>query len=177
MAGLVRVTDTGAAAMVVTATAAPVMAAMAAAEHLLAHVAVYGILTENGRILLMRRAGSGYHDGELSLPAGHLDGGEDVRSALVRELREELRIEADPAGCRLATVVHRAPEQPDDDYIDLFFTVASWTGTPVIGEPDQCTELRWADPDALPDDVIPYVAEALQAVRRGDTLLVGGWDT
>jgi 8-oxo-dGTP diphosphatase len=80
--------------MVVTVavTAAPAMAAMAAAERLLAHVAVYGILTENGRILLMRRAGSGYHDGELSLPAGHLDAGEDVRSALVRELREELRI-------------------------------------------------------------------------------------
>jgi ADP-ribose pyrophosphatase YjhB (NUDIX family) len=150
---------------------------MTAAEHLLARVAVYGILTENGRVLLMRRAGSGYHDDELSLPAGHLDGGEDVRSALVRELREELCIVADPARCRLTTVGHRAPEQPDDDYIDLFFTVGGWAGTPMIGEPDQCTELIWADPDALPDDVIPYVAEAMQAVRRGDTLLMGGWDT
>jgi 8-oxo-dGTP diphosphatase len=174
----VAVTVTVAVAVAVAVTAARVMAAtVTAAERLLAHVAVYGVLTENGRLLLMRRAGSGYHDGELSLPAGHLDAGEDVRSALLRELREELRIEADPAGCRLVTVGHRAPEQPADDYIDLFFTVGSWTGTPVIGEPDQCTELRWADPDALPDDVIPYIAEALQAVRRGDTLLVGGWDT
>jgi 8-oxo-dGTP diphosphatase len=153
------------------------MAAMTAAEHLLTRVAVYGILTRNGRILLMRRAGSGYHDGELSLPAGHLDGGEDVRSALVRELREELCIESDPASCRLVTVGHRAPEQPGDDYIDLFFTVGSWTGTPVIGEPNQCTELQWADPDSLPDDAIPYISEALRAVRRGDTLLTGGWDT
>jgi 8-oxo-dGTP diphosphatase len=170
----VRVAET------VTATAAAaatVRAMVTAAEHLLARVAVYGILAENGRVLLMRRAGSGFHDGELSLPAGHLDGGEDVRSALVRELREELCIEADPATCQLVTVCHRSPEQPGDDYIDLFFTVESWTGIPVIGEPDQCTELMWAGPDALPNDVIPYIVEALSAVRRGDTLLVGGWPT
>jgi 8-oxo-dGTP diphosphatase len=142
-----------------------------------AAVAVYGILTEDARILLMRRAGSGYHDGELSLPAGHLDGGEDVRSALVRELREELCIAADSGACRLALVVHRAPEVPQDDYIDLFFTVGEWSGTPVIGEPDRCSELTWADLAALPGDVIPYVAEALDAVRRGQTLLTGGWDT
>jgi hypothetical protein len=52
-----------------------------------------------------------------------------------------------------------------------------YAGTPVIGEPDRCSELSWADPDALPDDVIPYIAEALRAVRGGEPLIVGGWDT
>jgi 8-oxo-dGTP pyrophosphatase MutT (NUDIX family) len=36
--------------------------------------AVYGLLYGDGRLLLMRRAGSGYLDGRLALPAGHLDG-------------------------------------------------------------------------------------------------------
>lgn len=62
-------------------------------------VAVYGILRVEGRVLLMRRAGYGYHDGELSLPAGHLDGNEDVRTGLLRELREELTIEAERQTC------------------------------------------------------------------------------
>jgi hypothetical protein len=75
------------------------------------------------------------------------------------------------------TVVHRAPERPQEDYIDLFFTVGSWAGTPVIGEPDRCSELSWVDPDALPDDVIPYIAEAVRAVRSGEPLVTGGWDT
>jgi 8-oxo-dGTP diphosphatase len=163
--------------MAVGMATAAAMAGETTTERFRAAVAVYGVLVVDGRILLMRRAGSGYHDGELSLPAGHLDAAEDVRSALVRELREELRIEADPAACTLVTVGHRAPEQPQDDYIDLFFTVGAWTGRPVIGEPDRCSELSWADPDALPDDVIPYIAEALRAVRSGERLIAGGWDT
>jgi hypothetical protein len=51
--------------------------------------AVYGVLVDGDRMLLMRRAGSGYRDEELSLPAGHLDGAEDALTGLLRELREE----------------------------------------------------------------------------------------
>lgn len=141
-------------------------------------VAVYGILRAGTCVLLMRRAGSGYHDGELSLPAGHLDGGEDVRTALVRELAEELVIAVNPDDCRLSATAHRAPEHADDDeYVDFFFTIDRWIGTPAIGEPTKCTELVWADPQQLPPDVIDYVRRALQACDQGEPLVLAGWDT
>lgn len=141
-----------------------------------AAVAVYGIVGNRGEILLMRRAGSGYHDGELSLPAGHLDGGEDVRTALVRELAEELGIVVDPGDCRLCVVAHRAPETAADvEYLDLFFTVDHWTGTPRIAEPGKCTELLWAAPDKLPPDVIGYVSKALHAYAIDERLVLDGW--
>jgi 8-oxo-dGTP diphosphatase len=138
--------------------------------------AVYGVLEDGPRVLLMRRAGSGYRDGELGLPSGHLDGGEDALEGLVRELREELLISADPDSCRLAVVVHRAPESPgDDEYLDLVFRVSRWVGTPSIGEPDKCSELAWTDTTRLPSDVVDYVAAALDAMRRGEQLLLHGW--
>lgn len=138
--------------------------------------AVYGVLRSDDRVLLMRRAGSGYRDGELALPAGHLDGGEDAVAGLVRELREELTIAADPASCRLALVVHRAPESPrDDEYLDLVFTVGRFDGEPLIGEATKCTELVWADLRQLPHDVVDYVAVALDALRAGKPLLLYGW--
>ena len=140
-----------------------------------AAVAVYGLLIQDGRLLLMRRAGSGYHDGELSLPAGHVEAGEDVVAALIRELYEETAVQVSRECCELSLVSHRAPESPGDDYIDLFFTVSRWAGPPVIAEPDQCTELRWVDPAALPSDVIPYVATAIQTALRGERLLVTDW--
>jgi 8-oxo-dGTP pyrophosphatase MutT (NUDIX family) len=139
--------------------------------------AVYAVLTDHGRILLMRRAGSGYHDGELGLPAGHLDGGEDALAGLLRELHEELTVDADPDSCELAMVLHRAPEAPGEvEYLDLVFTVDSWRGTASIGEPGKCTELVWADPGALPADVVPYVRTALDALCAGMRLVRIGWD-
>jgi 8-oxo-dGTP diphosphatase len=138
---------------------------------------VYGILRADGRLLLMRRAGSGYRDGTLALPAGHLDGGEDAVSALVRELGEELGVAADPESCRLATVVHSGPEDADDEeYLNLFFTVGAWTGVPRIGEPDKCTELVWAEPARLPPDTIDYLPGVLDAIARGEPLVLARWE-
>jgi 8-oxo-dGTP diphosphatase len=54
---------------------------------------VHVFLTDTrGRILLMRRAGSGFADGQLGLPAGHIDLGETPTACAVREVREELGI-------------------------------------------------------------------------------------
>ncbi len=138
--------------------------------------AVYGLLRRDGRLLLMRRAGSGWKDGTLALPAGHLDGGEDAVAGLLRELAEEIGVVAERSACRLATVVHSAPAYPgDDEYLNLFFTVASWTGTPTNREPDKCTELVWADPAALPADTIDYLPPVLAAVEAGAPLVLAGW--
>lgn len=140
-------------------------------------VALYGVLRDADWVLLLRRAGSGYRDGQLSLPAGHLDGNEDVVAGLVRELREELTIDADRDSCRLVLVMHRPPESSDDhEYLDLFFTVGAWAGTPAIGEPDKCGELVWAGIRTPPADTVDYVRAALGEIVEGKrTLLPYGW--
>ena len=56
--------------------------------------AIYMIIkNENGEILFQRRCGSKLWPDFLGLPAGHVDKGEDVYQALVREAREELNID------------------------------------------------------------------------------------
>ncbi|WP_327001202.1 NUDIX domain-containing protein [Dactylosporangium sp. NBC_01737] len=146
------------------------------AERFCVAAAVYGILRDEGRVLVLRRDGTGFRQGQLSLPAGHLDGGEDAVSGLVRELREELRVEVEPGDCRLVLLMHTAPEDADDqEYLHLFFDVDRWRGEPVIGEPGKCSELRWVDAGRLPGDVVDYVAEALAAIARGDALALRGW--
>ncbi len=140
-------------------------------------VGLYGVLRVDGRVLLVRRAGSGYHDGKLSLPAGHLDGNEDVLTGLLRELREELTIDADRESCQLGLVMHRAPESSGDhECLDLFFTVDAWVGTPAIGEPTKCSELRWVVPTELPTDTVHYVRAALHQITDGkQSVLPYGW--
>ncbi|MDA0205531.1 MAG: (deoxy)nucleoside triphosphate pyrophosphohydrolase [Acidobacteria bacterium] len=55
---------------------------------------VAGLLVSDGRILACRRRSDQDHASKWEFPGGKVEPGEDPRDALVRELREELRIEA-----------------------------------------------------------------------------------
>ncbi|GIJ47525.1 NUDIX hydrolase [Virgisporangium aliadipatigenens] len=59
-----------------------------------------------GLVVVRRTIEPGY--GQLGLPGGFMEVGEDWRQAAVRELREETGIAADPAGVRLFDV-HSTP--------------------------------------------------------------------
>ncbi|RDV44713.1 NUDIX domain-containing protein [Leifsonia sp. ku-ls] len=136
--------------------------------------AVYLCLFDDGRLLLQRRAGTGYRDGELSLPAGHVEPGESATKALLRETREETGLDLDPAAVRLALVQHGRAD--GDAYIDFFFSAALPPGAvPVVGEPDKASELVWAPVDALPEDVVPVVRNGIEALLRGETYTEYGW--
>lgn len=120
-----------------------------------------------GQVLLMRRAGSGYADGMLGLPAGHVDLGETPTACVVREVREELGVELDPETLSPGGTMFRCSQEPR---VDIFFTTSTWTGTPVIGEPHKCTEIVWATPENLPPDALDFIGTAWQDARSGRAL-------
>lgn len=130
-------------------------------------LAVHVFLVQQGKILLMRRAGSGYADGQLGLPAGHVDLGETPTACAVRELAEELDIHLALAELRPAGTMFRRSLEPR---VDVFFTASAWTGQPRIREPHKCTELVWADPNDLPADALDFLPQAWSDVQTGQTL-------
>jgi 8-oxo-dGTP pyrophosphatase MutT (NUDIX family) len=123
-----------------------------------------------GRVLLMRRTGSGYGDGLLGLPAGHVDLGEKATEAIEREVKEELGITL--LGVEPAGVMFRRSDEPR---VDFFFTAGSWDGQPVIQEPHKCTELVWADPDHLPDDSLEFTQTAIANALANRWFSEHGW--
>jgi len=134
--------------------------------------AVHLFLMRNGRILLLRRFNTGYEDGNYSVVAGHLNGGEEVRAAAVREAAEEVGIQIAPQDVEVVGVMHRKSE---DERIDWFVTATRWMGEIVNAEPDKCDELVWAAPDHLPDNVIPYVRRAIENYVQGIWFDSFGW--
>lgn len=130
-------------------------------------LAVHVFLVQQGKILLMRRAGSGYADGKLGLPAGHVDLGETPTACAVREAAEELGIVLDPSELRPGGTMFRNSQEPR---VDIFFVCESWDGTPEICEPHKCTELLWGDPADLPADALDFIGAAWNDAQNGRVL-------
>ncbi|OQO92850.1 hypothetical protein B1813_12000 [Saccharomonospora piscinae] len=137
-------------------------------------LAVHIFLVRRERTLLMRRAGSGYADGQLGLPAGHVDLGETPTACAVREAEEELGISLQHADLMPGTTWFRMSQEPR---VDIFFTAATWHGTPKIHEPRKCTELVWADPAQLPSDALEFLGVAWNDIHNGRILREYGFAT
>ena len=134
--------------------------------------AVHLFLIRDGEVLLLRRFNTGYEDGKYSVVAGHLDGDEEVKAAMIREAREEVGIEISPQDLQVVGVMHR---KSNDERIDFFLAATSWSGEITNREPDKCDQLAWFDVDELPENVIPYVRRALDNYRRGIWFDSFGW--
>lgn len=137
-------------------------------------VAVHLFLLKRTEILLLRRYNTGYEDGNYSVPAGHLDGNEEVLSAAIREAKEECGIDILPEDLHVAGIMHR---RSADERIDFFVVTSRWSGEIVNAEPDKCDELVWMDMDHLPSNMIGYVRQAIANVRSGQWFDSFGWDT
>ncbi|MDT0453831.1 (deoxy)nucleoside triphosphate pyrophosphohydrolase [Streptomyces hesseae] len=127
-------------------------------------VVVAGAVFHEGRLLAARRSAPPELAGRWELPGGKLEPGESAPEALVRELREELGIEAEPVD----RIAGEWPLKPG-------YVLQVWTARLLEGEPrplEDHDELRWLAPenvgevDWLEQDR-PAVAEAAARLRAG----------
>lgn len=132
---------------------------------------VHVVCEREGRVLLLRRAGTGFFDGRYSLPGGHVEPGESVFAAALRELREETGLSALESALEWLGVVHRLS---DTNRIDFFVRALSWSGEPENLEPGKCDRMEWWPCDRLPRPMVAYVEAALRQPRT-PWMLELGW--
>jgi 8-oxo-dGTP diphosphatase len=135
-------------------------------------VAVHIFLLRGEEVLLLRRQNTGYEDGKLSVVAGHVEPGESVTRAALREIREEVGLILDSEPLRVVGVMHR---KSNDERVDFFLACQIAGEAPRNCEPGKCSELLWTHLAALPEDTIPYVRAALENYRRGVWFEEFGW--
>ena len=132
---------------------------------------VHVVCEREGRVLLMRRAGTGFFDGRYSLPGGHVEPGESVLAAAVRELREETGLSVLERDLEWLGVVHRLS---DTNRIDFFVGAARWSGEPENLEPGKCDDMVWCARKQLPQPMVAYVEAALRQAQA-PWMLELGW--
>lgn len=131
--------------------------------------ASYLALRRNGEVLLESRQNTGYLDGHWALVAGHVESGESVVEAVVREAYEEVGVRVAATDLAPLTTVHRTLRGggPIEQRCDFFFATSQWSGEPEIREPHKCADLRWFPLKDLPDPMPPHEHAVLTALVAG----------
>lgn len=138
--------------------------------------ASYLALSKDNKILLLRRFNTGYEDGNYSLIAGHVDLGENFTQCMIREAAEEADIILTPIDLQVAHVMHRnTPDVKSNERIDVFFVAKQWTGDIINKEPHKCDDLSWFDLDNLPENIIPYIKQAIDCIKNKILYSEHGW--
>jgi 8-oxo-dGTP diphosphatase len=121
------------------------------------------VIVSNGQVLLGQRRKGDRHSLKWEFPGGKVEPGESPRQALVRELREELQIEA-KIGAELARYEH---DYPSGSRVHLlFFVVKEYIGPPVACVFEQ---ISWVNVAALPDiDFLQGDIDFVKRLARGD---------
>jgi len=137
--------------------------------------ASYLLLLKDNKVLLLRRFNTDYEDGNYSVPAGHVDKGELVTNTLIREVKEEIGIDINKTNIELVHTMHRRASKTNDERLDFFFICKNWDGEVKNIEPHKCDDLNWFDVNKLPDNIIPYIRDAISNYTKKIPYSERGW--
>lgn len=131
-------------------------------------------VVNDGKLMLSRRANTGWMDGHLCAPGGHVEAGETPTIAMIREIQEELGIVVKQEDLEFLCVAVR--NTSPTEYVAYEFVIRDKDYKFVNNETDKCSELVWVDPTDLPEDTIAdfrYIIE--QALNGGKRYLEVGF--
>lgn len=140
------------------------------ADHITRHtrhfqliVDVHLLLVRDGRILLGRRANTGYGDGAYEPPSSRLDERETIVEAAVRVAAAQTGIELEHAQVTLAHVMH---DVSGSGRIAFFLTAdEGWAGSPAAMA--SYSDLDWFPLDELPANMIDRARVAVRNFGAG----------
>jgi 8-oxo-dGTP diphosphatase len=121
----------------------------------------------NGKVLIVKR-GQHPRRGKWAFPGGHVEVGETVRDAALRELAEETGITA-----QIDRVVDYVDliQKSADGQVKTHYVLIVFTGTWLAGEAqagDDAAEVTWLDPDQIddmPGEILPSVCNVIALTR------------
>jgi 8-oxo-dGTP pyrophosphatase MutT (NUDIX family) len=138
------------------------------------YAASYVILRKGNKVAFVLKQNTAWMNGYYGLPSGKVEKEETFTNGAVREAQEEIGVEISKQSLQPVLLVHRHTDETD--WVDMYFEAETWKGEPYNAEPDVHSELAWLDLAALPDNVIPSVVAALQAITNGQTYSEYGWE-
>lgn len=114
------------------------------------------------KVLLMKRKNTGTNDGEYELPGGHLENGEDIFDAMIRETNEEVLLNIERSDLSILHIMHHYSGQR----INFVFGLNGSKLLPKIGEPDKCEKLEWFNVKKMPKQISPKMKKIISNINK-----------
>lgn len=124
-------------------------------------IVVAAVIEDEHRFLVTRRQPGTHLAGMWEFPGGKVDPDETHVTALRRELREELGVEAE-----VGELLHRTPHEYTERTVELYFYRCTLTGAPrpLLGQ-----EMRWVSRAELRSLGLPPAdAELVELLTRSN---------
>ena len=129
-------------------------------------IGAYLLLFRDKELLLTQKRGGGDRDGIYLPLAGHVEEGETVIEAIIREAKEEANILLEPKNLQVSVVVHRQNSDyflEKRDIIDFFIYASKYSGEIKNNEPEKCYKIDFYPLDNLPSPLIPHMNLVINA--------------
>ena len=115
-------------------------------------VGLYIFNNKNQLLLGLRK--SKHDNGTWCPPGGHMEFGEDIENAAMREAEEETGLKILPQDVFLKGVTNDFYPSEEKHYITLHLFCRKYQGEPAVIEPDKCERWEWFDMDNLPQNLM-----------------------
>jgi 8-oxo-dGTP pyrophosphatase MutT (NUDIX family) len=139
-----------------------------------ANSAITLIFRKDEKVAFLLRTNTSWMNNHYGLPGGRVEEAEKFTDAAVREAKEEVGVDIDPADLKLALTWQA--HYDDGDWIQVVFEAAKWQGELFNAEPDVHGELQWFDLDALPENVLRENKFILENINAGNNFAEFGWN-
>lgn len=122
--------------------------------------AVLFLLEKDGRFLFQLRQNTGVFDNMWSLPGGHVEPGEHILGAVIREAREELGLTVTEDNIHLLGM-HHIQRNDGHEGLNLYYKISAWEGEATNLEPERCADLQWFSARFFPENINPEFFEII----------------
>ena len=139
--------------------------------------AAYLMAMKDTKIALLKRKNTGYHDGEYSFIAGHIERNESPSLCIIREAKEEAGIEIEENDLKLVHIMYRKRENDNtNERIDFIYKADKWSGNIVNNEIEKCESIDWFNIIDIPNNIIPFVRAIIEEIEKGNMYSEYGWE-